>query len=191
MNAIGTLAITTTEQLLALGEEDGFERHLIRGQLWEKPKTRRNPRHSRCEARIAFLLIKWLHGQPKPRGEVLSGEAGFRLRSGPDTTVGIDVAYISAELARKTPRSVSLVDGVPILAVEILSPSDQHEEITAKIEEYLACGVSLVWKVDPDFRTVTIYRPGKEPELVNMKQELSAEPELPGFRVPVAEIFED
>src|SRR5262249_31118149 len=129
---LASAPITTTEQLLALGEDDGVERELIRGQLWEKPMTRRNPAHSGCQSAIACLLQNWLKQQPKPRGRVLSGEAGFRIRSEPDTTVGIDVAIISAELSAKTPRKARLVDGVPLLAVEILSFTDQHEEITAK-----------------------------------------------------------
>jgi hypothetical protein len=37
---------------------------------------------------------------------------------------------------------------------------------------------------------VTVYRPGTEPELFNVRQELSGEPHLPGFRVPVARLFE-
>jgi Uma2 family endonuclease len=78
---------------------------------------------------------------------------------------------------------------VPILAVEILSPNDTLDEINDKIDEYLAVGVPLVWIIDPRRRTVTIHRPGQEPEFVNVRQELSGEPHLPGFRVPVAELF--
>jgi Uma2 family endonuclease len=82
-----------------------------------------------------------------------------------------------------------LIDGVPTLIVEILSPSDTIEEIGAKIEVYQNAGVLLIWVIDPDDRTVTIYRLDAEPQLVNVKQELVGEPQLPGFRVAVAEIF--
>src|SRR5207249_3143154 len=121
---------------------------------------------------------------------VLGGEAGFRIRRDPDTTVGIDVAYISPELAASTPRKAKLIDGLPTLAVEILSPSDQHEEVVEKVQEYLDVGIPLVWVIDPIFRTVEVHRPGVEPEQFNVHQELTAERHLPGFRVPVAEIFE-
>ena len=53
----------------------------------------------------------------------------------------------------------------------------------------LRAGVRLVWLVDPHYRTVLVYRPDQEPELFNVRQELTAEPHLPGFRVPVAQIF--
>jgi Uma2 family endonuclease len=78
---------------------------------------------------------------------------------------------------------------VPVLVVEILSPNDTQVQIDEKIDGYLKAGVALVWVIDPHDRTVLIYRPGEEPELVNVRQELSGEPPLTGFRVPVAQLF--
>ena len=46
------------------------------------------------------------------------------------------------------------------------------------------------YAVDPFDDTVTVYRPGHEPVLFNRTQELVGDPELPGFRCRVAEIFE-
>ena len=180
--------LMTTEQLLSL-PDDGVDRDLIRGKLLEKPMSRRNRRHSRTEARFATLLGNWLETQPEPRGEVLVGEAGFRLRRNPDTTVGVDLAYISAETADLTPDDAYLIEGIPILVVEIVSPSDEQKDITDKIRDYLDCGVKLVWLAEPVFRTLTVFRPDAEPELFNLTHELSGEPHLPGFRMPVAAAF--
>ena len=55
--------------------------------------------------------------------------------------------------------------------------------------ESLASGVKRVWVVDSRRKTVVVYRPGTEPELFNLTHTLSADPELPGFSVPVADIF--
>jgi Uma2 family endonuclease len=180
--------LMTTEELLAL-PEDGVRRELIRGRLKEEPMTVRNHRHSGIEARVTQLLFNWLDGQPEPRGKIVCGEAGFRLRHDPDSTVGVDVAYASAEQLARTPETAVYLEGPPILAVEILSPPDKYEDITEKVQEYLDAGVALVWVVDPVFRTVMIYRPGAEPEFVNVRQELTAEPHLPGFRAAVAALF--
>jgi Uma2 family endonuclease len=188
MSTVAESPVMTTEELFAL-PEDGVDRELIRGQLRERPMTKRNRRHSRIEAKVTYVLEAWLERQPGPRGEVVCGEAGFRIRRDPDTTVGIDAAYVSPEVAAETPESPPWFDGPPVLAVEILSPSDEHGEVVEKIREYLDAGVPLVWIIDPDFRTVVVYRPDAEPELFNVRQELSAEPHLPGFRVPVARIF--
>jgi Uma2 family endonuclease len=198
MSANEATTLMTTEQFLAL-PDDGVERWLIRGQLREKPAlvgqlrgkkmTVRNRLHSRVLIRVGYLLESWRQGQPAPRGSVLGGEAGVRLTRDPDTTVGIDVVYVSAELAARQPANTTLIDGVPVLAVEILSPNDTQDEINEKIDDYLSAGILLVWIIDPRRRTVTIHRPDHEPELVNVRQELSGEPHLPGFRVPVAELF--
>jgi Uma2 family endonuclease len=181
-------ALMTFEEFSAL-PDDGVERMLIRGKLWEKPMTKRNRKHSRANTRVAQHLANWLDAQPEPRGEVVCGEAGFDLTHDPDSGVGIDVAYVSAELSAATPESATYFDGAPVLAVEILSPSDRVDEIDAKIALYLESGVAVVWVLQPRFRTVTVYRPGAEPEMFNALQELSGEPDLPGFRVPVANLF--
>jgi Uma2 family endonuclease len=181
-------SLMNTEEMLAL-PENGVERWLIRGRLRERSMTVRNRWHSRIMARVAKFLDNWLDQQPQPRGLVLCGEAGVRLRRNPDTTVGIDVAYISPELAAQEPADTTLIDGVPVLMVEILSPSDTQEQIDEKIDGYLQCGVRLVWVIDPHDRTLLVYRAGAEPQLVNFLEELSGEPELPNFRVPAAQLF--
>jgi Uma2 family endonuclease len=187
--------LMTTEELLAM-PEDGVERWLIRGQLrekkpqpGEKPMTVRNRTHSSIMARVTKFLGIWVDQQQEPRGQVLCGEAGVRLRRDPDTAVGIDVVYVSAEVMARQSNDTTLIDGVPVLAVEILSPSDTQEEIDEKLDDYRTAGVPLVWVIDPHDRTVAIYRPGAEVEHVNARQELSGEPHLPGFRVPVAQLF--
>jgi Uma2 family endonuclease len=180
--------LMTVEELLAL-PDDGVERWLIRGQLREKPMTRRDRWHAALEARISQLLGNWLDQQPAPRGNVLAGEVGCRLRRTPESAVGIDVVYISAESAAQKLQETNLVDGPPVLAVEILSPNDQDEEVKEKLQEYLAAGVALVWVVDPVFQTVTVYRPDAPPAMVNVTEQLSGESHLPGFTVPVAQVF--
>jgi Uma2 family endonuclease len=178
----------TLEQMLALPDDRQVDRELIRGELREKLAAPRNRRQSPVEARVVASLGVWLDTQPEPRGEIVSGEAGFRLRRVPDTGVGVDVAYLSAEVFELA-REAAYFEGAPILAVEILSPSDEQEEIDDKVILYLESGVSVVWVIHPIFRTVTVYRPDAEPVLFNASQELSAEPHLPGFRVPVAKLF--
>lgn len=178
----------TVEEFLAL-PDDGIRRELIRGQLRERGMTIRNRFHGRVEARIGRFLGNWLDELPAPRGEIVSGEVGFRLGGAGDSAIGIDVAYVSAELAAATGPRQKVFNGPPILAVEILSPSDTHEDFIEKLELYLEAGV-IVWEVDPELRTVRVHRPGRKPEMFNDAQELTGEPELPGFRVAVARIFD-
>lgn len=192
MSIAETPRTMTAEELLSM-PDDGVERWLIRGELRENLGSdinRRNPDHSGTMARVTWQLVRWAEGQPAPRGKVYTGDTAFKLRPDSRTLVGIDVAYVSAELRAKTPKGKRVVDGPPILAVEILSPSDVHADLTEKVQEYLSVGVAAVWLIDPDFEIVTVFRPDAEPVTFNRQQELVAEAYLPGFCVPVAALFE-
>jgi Uma2 family endonuclease len=183
-----TLTAMTTEEMLAL-PNNGVERWLDRGELQEKPMTVRNRWHSRLMVRISYFLESWLERQPEPRGSVLCGEAGVRLRRDPDTTVGVDVVYISPQVAAHQAMDTTLIDGVPTLVVEILSPNDVLVEINRKLDLYLGAGVRLIWVIDPHDRTVVIYRPECEPEMVNIRQHLAGGDELPGFHIAIDQLF--
>ena len=188
MNTVAP-ARMTVEEFLAL-PDDGIDRMLIDGKLVEMGMTRRNRWHSGVVIRVGQFLANWLDGQPAPRGKVMGGDAGFCLLEASETVVGIDVAYVSADvLAQQTDES-TIVQGIPVLAVEVLSPSDTLENIKLKMKKYRRAKVPLVWLIDTDDRTVTVYRLGEKPKLVDDTMELSGEPELPGFGVAAARLFE-
>jgi len=184
--------LLTTADLLAF-PDDGVERWLIRGQLRENREsdaTKRNRWHSRVLVSVGSLLKSWRDRLPEPRGEVQGGEAGCILSHEPDSTVGIDVAYFGPEVAELESDDTTLMDGPPILAIEILSPSDRLKDINEKIKAYLSAGVKLVWVIDPYQKTVLVHRPDAPPRLFNVTETIDAEPHLPGFSAPVAKIFE-
>jgi Uma2 family endonuclease len=176
----------TAEQIIAL-PDDGVHREIIRGQLRERPTGPHTRAHSETQSNIVFLLISW-RVRNGASGLVHSGGAGFRLRRSPETFVGIDVAYASPELIASTNPNCPFYEGPPVLAVEILSPSDRHEDVVEKVGLYLEVG-TVVWVVDPDFRTVTVHQPGLEIVAYHTGQGLSGDPYLPGFRVRVAQLF--
>ena len=121
---------------------------------------------------------------------MLGGEAEVRLSEAPDSTVGVDVLYIDAETAAAQTDETTLVAGVPVLIVEILSPSDRNGEIDEKIDKYRSVGVPLVWVVDPHDWTVVVYRLEGPPQLFGMGQEFSGKPLLPGLCLRVNQHFE-
>jgi Uma2 family endonuclease len=183
-----TTTLMTTEELLAL-PQDGMTRWLINGELRERPMTVRNRTHSRVMTRVAKFLDNWVDTQSVPRGQVLTGDAGVRLSRNPDVTVGADVLYVSPDVLARQTAAISIIDGIPTLVVEILSPNTTIEDLNEKIDAYLAANVPVVWIVDPYRRTVVSYQPKTEPVLFTASQDLTAEPHLPGFRVAVAQLF--
>jgi Uma2 family endonuclease len=184
------VVLMNSDELFALRPSKKVDRWLFRGELRESKVTKRNPSHSQVVMTVGMLLNNWLRQQPLPRGKVYGGEAYFRIRKDPDTNVGIDVALSTPEQAAATGKKASYVDGPPVLAVEVLSPYDKHKEIVEAVDEYLDCGVNVVWVVDPYFETVVVHRPGRNPETFNADQELTGDPDLPGFRCRVADVFE-
>ncbi len=191
MSAVLPAGTLTLAEFLALPSDANVDRELIRGELKERPMTRRNRFHAKCEARAAKLLGYWLDAvSDSIGGEIYSGEVGCILRREPPSNVGIDVAYFSAETVAAQNAETSMIDGVPVLAVEILSPSDTQEDIAEKIHLYLEVGVAVVWIIDPRFKTVTVYRSDAEPQLFNITQTLAEQPGLPDMRLQVKAIFE-
>ena len=152
--------------------------------------TVRNRFHSQILIRVGQQLANWLDQQPAPRGQILGGEAGVRISHDPETTVGIDVGYVSHEVVVRQTDETTLIDGVPTLVVEILSPSDTQEVIDEKLAVYRRAKVPVVWLIDPSDQIVLVYRPKAKPRSYNTDDELSGSPELPGFTVPVARLFE-
>jgi len=64
-----------------------------------------------------------------------------------------------------------------------------YYEVEAKVEEYLAAGVPLVWLVNPDNRSVRVFRAGQPVVQLRVSDELTGDDILPGFHCPVAELF--
>jgi Uma2 family endonuclease len=78
----------------------------------------------------------------------------------------------------------------PDIAVEILSPSDRAYEISRKVSDYLAAGTRLVWVVNPESKIVEIHRSEGCGTILRESDILEGEDVLPGFRCPVAELFQ-
>jgi len=140
-------------------------------------------------ANLTTLLTNCNWSQPEPRGKVFAGEVGCRLARHPDSTVGIDVAYIDAKHLAKQPKKKTMISGPPALAVEILSPKNDIEDVEEKVRIYRKYGVKLTWVVNPYSQTVTAYRPKGPPAFFHAENVLTAEGILPGFRIAVADLF--
>jgi Uma2 family endonuclease len=174
--------ITTAQQLL---EAPGLGRcELVRGELIMMPPA--GFEHGRIVIRVAIPLGQFVN--ERGLGVVTGAETGFLIHRDPDTVRAPDVAFIAA--ARVPPSPVKgFFQGPPDLAVEVLSPDDRASTVLAKVHDWLGAGSRAVWVVDPETRTVTVYR-GDEPMVVrSVSDELTGDNFLPEFRVPVAEIF--
>jgi Uma2 family endonuclease len=165
--------------------DDDYRYELVEGRL-----VRMSPpgsRHAAVAARLCAMLAP--HAQTHNLG-VVFGPGGFKLASSPDTVREPDVAFVRRERIPRTGVPEGFWPGPPDLAVEIQSPGDRAREIESKIDQYLQCGVRLVWVVDPDARTLTTYRRGSAPVTLRDRDTLAGGDVLPDFGCSVAALFD-
>ena len=118
-------------------------------------------------------------------------EALFILDPVADLRRRPDVAFISKErwpLDRPVPEAGDWLV-VPDLAVEVISPNDTLENFLEKLEEYFKYKVKQVWVVLPRRREVMVYTSAAEHRTLTLDQELDGGDILPGFRLKLAELF--
>lgn len=118
-----------------------------------------------------------------------SAEWGFRLSTNPDTVRVPDIGFVSAERIPADGILQGFWPGAPDLAIEVLSPTDRFADVLVKVHEYLDAGVRLVWVIDPESRRAFIFRPAREPEIVDADGELRGEDVVPGFVLHLVEVW--
>ncbi|MBL8867851.1 MAG: Uma2 family endonuclease [Planctomycetia bacterium] len=164
---------------------DGSREELVRGEVVTMPPP--GFKHGIVQLNIGFLLKAFLKENRIGRATV---ESGLVTEREPDTVRGPDVAYWSYGRLPAGESPDDYPDLPADLVAEVLSPSNTRGKLAAKIREYFTTGVRLVWVVDPDEQTVTVYtRPGDGTVLWN-DATLTGGDVLPGFSCPVASFFE-
>lgn len=74
-------------------------------------------------------------------------------------------------------------------AVEVISPSDVHDDLETKIQEYLNAGTQLVWLAKPKSKKITVYLLDGSEQTFGINDEINAEPLLPVFITKVKDVF--
>jgi Uma2 family endonuclease len=174
--------ITTARQLF---DATGLGRcELVRGELIMMSPS--GFEHGMIVMRIASPLNAT--AVAKGLGVVTGAETGFQIARDPDTVCSPDVGFVLSKRIPDRPPS-GFFPGAPDLAVEVVSPTDRARQVVSKVHEWLDAGCALVWVVDPVSRTVTVYGRDKEATMLDQSATLTCDDLVPGFSLPVAEIF--
>lgn len=172
----------TAEQVFDL-PDDGMRHELVEGQLTTMVPA--GGAHGQIAARLLGRVFGFV--ETHRLGELFAGGTGFRLRRDPDTVRAPDVALVGADRATEAG-----VPGFPALApdlvAEVVSPSDRAAEVTGKALAWLDAGVRLIWVVDPQNRTVTVYRQNGV-AVLRGRDVLNDGDVLPGFALPLEELW--
>lgn len=173
----------TAEELFEMSDIGRCE--LIRGEIIHMAPS--GAEHGDIAGELFGLIWSFVR-QHKP-GKVYAAETGFKISHDPDTVRAPDVAFVRKDRVPAKYRR-GFFDGAPDLAVEVVSPGDTHSELAAKVDKWLAAGTVSVWVVDPATRSIEIYHNSGEVLRFRVGETLTDDAILPGFKLPLNELFE-
>ncbi|MEM8637477.1 MAG: Uma2 family endonuclease [Cyanobacteria bacterium P01_G01_bin.54] len=114
--------------------------------------------HSRTQRALLHILEDWGETQ----GEVGLEWATLLKRRGQDWVPIPDLLFVY-----QTRLPSDLGDAPcpvpPDLAIEIISPGQSFGDMAEKATDYLAAGVAMVWVVDPQAQSITVFLPQAVP----------------------------
>lgn len=181
--------IPDTEDILTLDEfarqaDEASRMELVRGRLVREPTA--GFEHGAMALHIGQRLREFVVREKL--GLVVGAETGFVLFEDPPTVRAPDAAFVAEE--RLPENRTGYARLAPDLAVEVVSPSNTVTQMQDKVCDFLDAGTRMVWVIDPRRRTVMVYCSRPEIGLLTEDEELDGGDVLPGFRLPVAELFD-
>lgn len=184
MSTAAPAAVTPDDLLRMADRGKGYE--LVHGELRELNVSRKS---SRTAGQI-YLRLETFCTAGRPGWVFPEGTSYRCFADEPDRVRRPDTSYIAP--TRMTAEAYD-EDGhcpvVPDLVVEVVSPTDIAREVQEKIAEWKAAGVGLLWEVYPDTRVIRVHRPRRPIDELGAADTLTADPVLPGFACPVADLF--
>jgi len=172
--------VTTIAALLAL-PEDGLRHELLDGVHVVTPAPALF--HQAMVRELMALFIPALRGQD--RFQLFSSPADLVL--GTRTLVQPDVFVVERQPGKPLRRWEDV--GVPVLAVEILSPATAPRDRGTKRHIYQRAGVGEYWIVDLDARLIERWRPrDSRPAILDDRVEWKIG-EVPELRIDVGALF--
>ena len=130
--------------------EDRNQYELFDGELVMTPSPTTS--HQRILLRLAALLNDYVG--KKSLGEVYVAPLDTIFNK--YTVLQPDILFVSRERLGEVAKE--RIEGAPDLVVEILSPSTFHKDRRRKLAVYSQFGVQEYWIVDPETRTMELYR---------------------------------
>lgn len=186
--AITTPQRTWTEAELEALPEDGFSHEVVNGELVMSPKN--NWFHGRICTRLLFAIEAF--NRTHRLGAVLDSSAGFwmfnRNCRAPDVSFVPKTRLVALGFK---PNERRFFPGAPDLAVEVLSENNTRAEIDARLKDFFASGTRIAWVIDPERESVEVCRSPVRRKLIGSGGLLEGEDLLPGFQLPIADLFKE
>ena len=166
---------------------DNGKAEIVNGELVLMAPTGFLP--SRASLNIAVSLRQY--ERQTETGYAFADNAGFRVNLPNRESFSPDAAFYTG---RRT--GMRFLEGAPIFAAEIRSEGDYgpaaERALAEKRADYFAAGTLVVWDVDLlSDEVIKVYRASaaNQPTIYRRGEIAEAEPALPGWRMPVDELF--
>jgi Uma2 family endonuclease len=142
---------------------------------------------SRREAYVVHEFFSW--AEADGRGEPFSSNAGFNLPDG--STLSPDAGWVESGRVAALSESERerFLPFAPDFLIEILSPSDALPELDAKMEQWIANGVRLGWRIDPFAGTVAVYAAGASKVELEKPDVVEGTGPVAGFKLKMARVW--
>jgi Uma2 family endonuclease len=124
------------------------------------------------------------------RGIALDSSTEYLLAGGAARSPDASWALKSPLASLTKQQKGRFVHLFPDFVVELKSPSDRLPALKAKMEEWIKNGAQLGWLIDADWRTVCVYRCGKQVEELQGLDHVVGEGPVDGFRLELNAIWE-
>lgn len=176
----------TIEEFEALIDQPENENRLIElidGEVVEKVVSEV---HGAIVMRLGHKIMLYLDNNPIAR---VTSEVHHRGAAGKGNVYQPDIAVTLLENALPVSER-GAVARMPDLAVEVWSPANTLTSLRKKADYYLANGSRLVWIIYPKKRLVEVYTLDDDVEILTTADSLDGGDVLPGFTLPVADVFE-
>ncbi len=157
---------------------------LINGEI--VPKVSPKYKHASVQGRFFRLIDDWC--DQEQRGRVCTEWSVVLQRQGLDWVPVPDLTYVSYERLPADWEEDAPCPVLPELVIEIISPGQSFGEMTQKATDYLQAGVSLVWVVDNQAQSVTVFGAKEIPQAFWVGDIIS-DALLPGLEVAIADLF--
>jgi Uma2 family endonuclease len=177
-----TRAGLTLEEFLRLPEEEPALEY-VDGRIEAKVSPQK--RHSRIQSKLVARLDQFAESAGL-------GSAYVELRcTFEGRSIVPDVVFLLREHIELDDqgKEVDETRRPPDIHVEVISPDRKRQRSHKKLVHSTANGCSLGWLIHPYDETVDVYRPGRPAERLPGDGVLDGESVLPGFRLPLAEVF--
>jgi Uma2 family endonuclease len=173
----------TAEEFLGINGDQSYE--LVDGKLVEKGMGARS---SFIGAAVIGKLRSF--ATPGKLGLVFESECGYQIwPDRPNCVRKPDVSFVRAGRLPNDAPPEGWIRIAPDLAVEVISPNDEADEMTARVVDFIRAGVRLIWVIDPSTTFVQIFRQNGSAGWLLGTGDLSGQDVLPGFTCRIEELF--